>query len=230
MEQYKISIKRCDSPQSLPYWQSFNYEGNETDTVSMVLEYLNKLDKLVDINGKEASNPIDWDCSCFQGSCGACSMVINNVPALACKTKLGSFKTKEIKLEPLSKFPLIKDLSVNREMLHSVPIALGIINSENAQSDSKNYDILYESAKCLKCGLCVEVCPNTGLNSKFQGVYISNDCLLEFRQADTKEHKKEIKKIYNKSVQNHCSKSFGCQQVCPAGIDFKKLLNKMNRF
>ena len=49
--------------------------------------------------------------------CGACAMLINERPRLACSTFLHTLKGSTITLEPLSKFPLVRDLIVDRSNL-----------------------------------------------------------------------------------------------------------------
>lgn len=51
--------------------------------------------------------------------CGACAMVINGVPRLACSAFLRDIKGDELTLEPLSKFPVIDDLIVDRSIIES---------------------------------------------------------------------------------------------------------------
>ncbi|MDR2795780.1 MAG: fumarate reductase iron-sulfur subunit, partial [Spirochaetaceae bacterium] len=41
---------------------------------------------------------MNWECSCLQKKCGACAMLINNTPALACDTKLHNDARKVIEL------------------------------------------------------------------------------------------------------------------------------------
>ena len=49
--------------------------------------------------------------------CGACAMRINGLPRLACSVFLRDCKGSVVTLEPLSKFPLVKDLVVDRSVI-----------------------------------------------------------------------------------------------------------------
>jgi len=53
------------------------------------------------------------DFVCRAGICGACGMIINGKPKLACRTLTSEFKDGKIELLPLPTFKLIKDLSVD---------------------------------------------------------------------------------------------------------------------
>ena len=89
-----VRIKRQKGPNETPYWQSFNYDGDMNVTVVTVLNAINYTDDVFDIEGKPTSR-INWECSCLQGVCGGCAMVINNKPSLACNTFLKDLKSNE---------------------------------------------------------------------------------------------------------------------------------------
>ena len=112
-----VKIKRQTSPESVAYWQNFAYNGPEHVTVSAVLDALNYTDDLFDIEGNPATR-IRWECSCMQTMCGGCAMVINGVPALACATFADTVKGDALILEPLSKFPVVADLIVDRSIIY----------------------------------------------------------------------------------------------------------------
>ena len=86
-----IKILRRLSADSKPFWQTFSYDRRDNQTVAGMLDELNYKDDLKDITGKAAPR-IEWDCSCLQGMCGACAMVINGRPCLACETFIGSIR------------------------------------------------------------------------------------------------------------------------------------------
>ena len=103
----RIRILRKSGPDAQPYWQEFYYENRNNDqTIAGMLDELNYKDDLVDINGEHAPR-IQWECSCLQGLCGACAMVINGIPALACETFLRDLRGDTIVIEPLRKFPSV---------------------------------------------------------------------------------------------------------------------------
>ena len=107
----RVSILRQKSPESEPYREIFEYNGSTDNSVAGVLDHINYNDDIVDINGRRTER-IGWECSCLQGICGACAMVINGVPALACETFVRDLKGEEIDIRPLRKFPVIHDLIV----------------------------------------------------------------------------------------------------------------------
>ena len=56
----------------------------------------------------------------MQAVCGGCAMVINGVPALACATFADEVSVDTLRLEPLSKFPVIADLIVDRSVIYEI--------------------------------------------------------------------------------------------------------------
>ena len=109
----RVRILRQLFPGSAPYWETFVYDGPDGNSVAGVLDYINYHDDIVNAEGKGTTR-IGWECSCLQGICGACAMVIDGKPALACETFVRDMKKEEITIRPLQKFPVIHDLVVDR--------------------------------------------------------------------------------------------------------------------
>ena len=221
-----VRIKRQKDAVSEPYWQSFLYHGSERVTVSAVLDALNYTDDLFDTEGRAATR-IRWECSCMQAMCGGCAMVINGTPALACAAFVDAAKERELVLEPLSKFPVVADLVVDRSIIYENLNQAQAYLEGAAQSSSKHYDQQYSVAKCLKCGLCLEVCPNYRRGGSFFGPLFANESYLLTSQT-TSEHKRLVKQ-YKEHFQANCSKALSCRTVCPAGIETLTSILRMNR-
>lgn len=154
-------------------------------------------------------------------------MVINGVPRLACSAFLRDIKGDELTLEPLSKFPVIDDLIVDRSIIESNLHRARAYLGEYKKLVEKDFPQLYSTAKCLKCGLCLEVCPNYIKGENFFGALFANEMyLLSFQSADRSV---QLKKEYAKHFAAGCSKSLSCVEVCPMGIDTLSSMAKMNR-
>ena len=109
----QMRILRRRSTEQEPYWQTFLFEtADEEATVATALRELNERETLLDVAGNVAE-AIRWENSCLQKKCGACAMVINGMPKLACATRLAELKREVVSLEPLRKFPRIADLVVD---------------------------------------------------------------------------------------------------------------------
>ncbi len=222
----KVKILRKRSPASTQYWETFEYDGPSGNTVAGVLDYINYNDDIVNSDGKR-SERIGWDCSCLQGVCGACAMVINGIPALACETFIQHMKRDIIELRPLSKFPVVRDLITDRSSIQENLTKTNVYIGEYNPSPDKDHAHQYAAAKCLKCGLCLEVCPNYANGNNFFGAVFANDCYLT--AARNREKDADIRETYAKHFASGCSKSLSCMEVCPMKIPTIASMAKLNR-
>ena len=111
-------------------------------------------------------------------------MVINGKPALACETFVRDLGD-EITLKPLSKFPVINDLVIDRGIIHENALKVNNYIQEYKESPAKEHAHQYSAARCLKCGLCLEVCPNYIKGDRFYGALFANDVSVKFPLAET---------------------------------------------
>jgi len=218
----KIEVLRRRSPEETPFWQRFLYEpAGEGESVATALTRLNEMSDLRDADGSPAE-PIRWQHSCLQKKCGACAMVINGRPGLACDARLQELGTV-VRLEPLKKFPVVADLIVDRSVMFDNlrNMALWL---ERAPEEG-DPTLPYEASRCLQCGCCLEVCPNFDPAGMFFGASAAvpaSRVILEL-DGDT-----GLSREYRKHVYNGCGKSFSCKNICPAGIDTEQLMVNAN--
>ncbi len=221
-----VKIKRRSAPNAAPYWQMFRYDGPLHVTISAILDAINYTDDVCDVDGNPTTR-IRWECSCMQAVCGGCAMVINGVPALACETFADEIKGEVLVLEPLSKFPVVADLIVDRsvidENLNRAKAYLEGDSIDRKQHQKQQYSV----AKCLKCGLCLEVCPNYHPSGNFFGAILANESYLIASQSE--KTPKPLVKAYREHFGAGCSKALSCQIVCPAGIETLTSILEMNR-
>ncbi len=222
----RVKILRQNNPYSKPYWQAFKYDGDMNVSVAAVLEYLNYNDDVKDENGHHA-DVISWECSCLQAMCGGCAMVINGKPGLACDTFLRDLKGDELVLEPLRKFPVISDLVVDRGIIQENLKKANAYIGEYEHDDKYSQDLEYQIGRCLKCGLCLEACPNYVKGVNFYGALFANDSY--FINARRKSDKESVKKNYDEHFAKGCSKSLACEKVCPVNIPTLASMARMNR-
>ena len=222
----RVRILRQQSPATDPYWEAFEYDGPADNSVAGVLDYINYHDDIVDVDGRRTTR-IGWECSCLQGVCGACAMVVNGVPALACETFVGDLKGGAVEIRPLRKFPVVHDLIVDRSSIHANLTQTDVYIGEYRPSASGDHAHQYAAAKCLKCGLCLEVCPNYVDGRTFFGATFANDCYLAASRNPAKAG--EIGAAYGAHFARGCSKSLSCMDVCPMKIPTIASMAKLNR-
>ena len=213
----KIKILRQESPVSESYWETFIADVPGDMSVAGLLDHLNYNDDIVNEKGEKTTR-IGWECSCLQGMCGACAMVINGTPALACQTFIRDLGENEITIQPLRKFPVLHDLIVDRSVIQDNLRQTNIFIEEYKpqkpkRGAQKEHLHQYSAAKCLKCGLCLEVCPNYTNGLSFYGAVFANDCYIV--SARNREKSDEIRKLYGQHFASSCSKALSCMDVCP---------------
>src|ERR1019366_6209370 len=105
-----LSIKRQATPDSQPCWEDFDVRWRPG---------MNVISALMDIaanpvtrSGK-ATAPIVYESNCLEEVCGSCAMLINGKAAMACSHLLRT-PGETVRLEPLSRFPVVRDLMVDR--------------------------------------------------------------------------------------------------------------------
>ena len=167
--------------------------------------------------------------SCRMAICGSCSMMINGLPKLACKTFLRDYSDEgEITIEPLAHFPIERDLIVDltsfMEKLEQVkpyiiddepkPLAEG--PSQQTPEEVARYR---QYSMCINCGLCYAACPQYGLNRDFLGPAAL--ALLHRYNNDSRDHGKAQRMEVLNADDGVWSCTFvgDCSQVCPKGVD-----------
>lgn len=212
-----LEITRRKSSDSKPYLQSVKIDTGTRATVALLLERIN--------TEQLADDPIQWECSCKQKKCGACAMLINGRPRLACDAVVSDYPKGRIRLGPLRKFPVVRDLIVDRSVMFANLEKLGAwLDSDAADAGG---DSVYEASRCLQCGCCLEVCPNFYADGGFFGAAVLAPASRLIEEAHD-DMKKRLYGSYNEHFYRGCGKSFACRNICPAGIDTEHLLVRSN--
>ncbi len=120
-------------------------------------------------NGKDVA-PVVWDCNCLEEVCGACTMLVNGQVRQACSAlvdRLLEDRPGLIELKPVSKFPVLRDLMVDRARLfHSLKRSKAWITVDSYYDmgpgplqSQEDQERLYPLSQCMSCGCCLEACP-----------------------------------------------------------------------
>ena len=223
---FTLRIKRQAAASAKPFWQEFRYDGEPSDSVAAALRELNARPSLADAHGQPA-DPIAWDCGCCAGKCGACAMRVNGRPVLACKAFLGD-GSYAVTLEPLSKFPLVRDLVVDRSVIFENLKKIHLWLNERAKFDERAHELRYQSARCLMCGCCLEVCPNFSAKGSFSGAAAAVAAFRLLNQERDSAHRREEVRSYSRTFYAGCGTSLACEDICPAGIPVTELISRSN--
>lgn len=218
----KIMVRRQKSPNEKSYLQEYSYTGDGNLTVA---------DWLTEINQTEAqTDRIAWECGCMEKKCGACAMLINGYPRLACSVFLKEVKSHgKIMLEPFQKFPLIRDLIVDRSVMFQSLQDMKLWMQEKDGSDySWNRKLQYQAGQCLQCGCCLEVCPNFLADNAFPGAAAMVSAYRDIEQQTSDEHRKEMIREYRQKFFAYCGQSFSCKEVCPKELPLDEIQARVN--
>lgn len=220
-----LRIKRQENPFASPYFEEYRVPFEDKNmTIAVALLNLTE-DQRIKVEGTHPFRPVAFDHSCHQKRCGACAMVINDHPALACDTRLSSFSGDVIKIEPLKKFPIILDLLCDRSSIFERMKELDVWIE--GDSGLQGEEISYEATRCIKCGLCLEVCPNFYREGAFGGMAAMAEQAALLAKIPPEQRKKAAKN-YKRSVFDGCGKSLACRDICPVKLDIEELLVRSN--
>jgi len=167
--------------------------------------------------------------SCRQASCGSCGMMINGKPRLACFTKITELNSNVITVEPMSNFPIIRDLAVKFERMfeshHKIKPYL-IRDDSEIESDTKEFlqspkevEQYIQFANCIKCGLCNSACPTMATDSSFVGPQALAQAYRYVADSRDKGKDTRLKIIDESHGIWRCHFAGSCSQVCPKGVD-----------
>lgn len=210
------------------YWEEFELS---------LTPYLNVIGALMEIqmnpvNRKgERVAPVVWEQGCLEEVCGSCSMLVNSRPRQACTALiepiLKETRSDMITLAPFTKFPLVRDLIVDRSrMFENLKKARGWIDADGAfdrgpgpKISQEKQEVMYSISKCITCGCCIEACPQSNDNSKFMGPQvIAQVRLFNMNPTGAMHQDQRLGVMMGPGGVADCGNAQNCQQVCPKDV------------
>jgi len=229
--QLKFEIFRYNPEREgdVPHMQTFTLD--ETPNMTLFIA-LNRL--------REEQDPsLIFDFCCRAGICGACAMVINGRPGLACQTKTKDQPTR-ITLHPLPVFKLVGDLAVDtgvwfRDMYDKTESWVHTAKTfdpakPEERMDNEVAEQIYELERCIECGCCVAACGTARLRDDFMGAAALNRIarfVVDPRDERTDEQYFEI--IGSDNGIFGCMGLLACEDVCPKGLPLQNQLGFLRR-
>lgn len=210
------------------YWEEFELAKTPYANIISALMEIQK--NPINARGEKVQ-PVVWESGCLEEVCGSCSMLVNSRPRQACTalidTLLQETGGKPITLAPFTKFPLVRDLMVDRssmfENLKKVHAWLDVDSTHNRGPGPKisqeKQEIMYQLSTCMTCGCCVEACPQMNSRSKFVGPQVVSQVRL-FNDHPTGAMQKPMRldPLLEEGGISDCGNSQNCQKVCPKKI------------
>jgi len=234
LDKVVVKVQRRDSASDAPRWEEFEVEYRPGMNVIVLLQEIRE--NPVTVSGTRTT-PVAWECSCLEEVCGACAMVINGHARQACSALVDKLKTP-ITLEPLSKFPVVRDLVVDRGVIFDnlkrmkvwIPVdgtyALGSGPRMSPSEQQKAYPL----SRCITCGCCLEACPQVNGNSPFVGAAVLNQVLLMNSHPTGRMNMDDrLAEVRRKGGIGDCGNAQNCRRVCPKEIPLVDSITRLNR-
>ncbi len=230
----RVRVRRQDGPDrpETHRWEQFEVAREGATTVAHLLDRIN-LQPVT--SGGDAVEPIAWESSCTWPTCGSCAMVINGSAALACDTAIDAARDKRntITLEPLSKFPLRRDLWVDRSRMDRARARLqGWLEPQDddelpTETEARRRERLAH-ARCTSCGCCLESCPEVRPGGAYGGAAAIGHAhhALLFRPPNATDR---LEALLGPSGIVGCGRAHNCVPQCPHGVPLDDVLAQASR-
>lgn len=236
MDTYTLKIFRGIAGHQ--YWEEFELPlYPQANVISSLMEIQKS-----PINKKgEKTTPVAWEQGCLEEVCGSCSMLVNGMPRQSCTALIAHYvKEKDtITLAPLTKFPLIKDLCVDRTPMFNALKKVRAWISVDSSNDTGYFshpvspevqDALYVLSTCMTCGCCSEACPQVNETSPFMGpAAMSQTRLFNANPIGALEKPERLRAVLGKEGIAGCGNAQNCVRVCPKKIPLTESLALIGR-
>jgi len=175
-------------------------------------------------------------------------MVINGRVRQSCSCLISEHAPREgdvLTVEPMSKFPVVRDLAVDRSRLFNalrrvkawVPIdgtwSLGSGPRETPAAQETRYVL----STCMSCGCCLEACPQFNLepdprswSTSFIGAHaISQARLFNSHGTGSVLRRERLDVLLGRGGVNDCGNAQNCVKVCPKEIPLTESIAAIGR-
>jgi succinate dehydrogenase / fumarate reductase, iron-sulfur subunit len=234
----KIKVQRREKEGAPATWETFEIPYRRNLNVISALMDIRK--NPVTIEGRQTTPPV-WDMNCLEQVCGICTMVIDGRVRQSCSALVDDLllasSSDTVTLEPMSKFPNVRDLKVDRtkmfehlKQVHSwIELdgthALGPgphVSNELAQER-------YALSRCMTCGCCLEACPQYGDDNYIGPQAIAQARLFNMHPVGKLTADERLNGLMGDDGIANCGNAQNCIQVCPMSLPLTKAIYETNR-
>jgi succinate dehydrogenase / fumarate reductase, iron-sulfur subunit len=222
-EKVVLKIKRQESPKAPSRWEEFELAKKPgMNLISAMMEIaLNPVTR----DGK-ATTAIAYDSNCLEEVCGSCAMLINGRARMACSALVDKLD-QPITVEPLSKFPIVRDLAVDRSVLFEnlkavkawVPVDGTYDLGSGPRMSPSEQEERYPISRCISCCCCMEVCPQFNEQTGFVGAAtIAQVKLFNEHPTGAALKHERLRALMGDGGIQECAYAQNCVEVCPKDI------------
>jgi succinate dehydrogenase / fumarate reductase iron-sulfur subunit len=222
------------------YWEEFELERHpQANVISSLMEIQKR-----PINKQgQPTTPVAWEQGCLEEVCGSCSMLVNGKPRQACTALIENYIKETgsyvIVLAPFTKFPLIRDLCVDRtKMFEALKKIRGWISIDGTEDtgqfgpsiSQEVQEAMYALSTCMTCGCCSESCPQVNDKSDFMGpAAMSQIRFFNANPTGKLEKSARMQAALSEEGIAGCGNAQNCVRVCPKNIPLTESLSLIGR-
>jgi succinate dehydrogenase / fumarate reductase, iron-sulfur subunit len=227
-----IKIKRQNTPSEKSRWEEFELPHKPG---------MNVISCLMDIaanpvtrDGKPTT-PITYDSNCLEEVCGSCAMLINGRARMACSALVDKLE-QPIRLEPFSKFPVVRDLAVDRQVLFEnlkavkawVPIDGSYDLGAGPRMTAEQQEVAYPLSRCISCCCCMEVCPQFNEETGFVGAAtIAQVRLFNTHPTGAALQRERLAALMGDGGIQECGYAQNCVEACPKDLPLTRSISEV---
>jgi succinate dehydrogenase / fumarate reductase iron-sulfur subunit len=227
-----IKIKRQDNPNTQSHWEEF--ELTHKPGMNVISSLMDIAANPVTRDGKPTT-PITYDSNCLEEVCGSCAMLINGRARMACSALIDKLE-QPIKLEPFTKFPVVRDLAVDRSVLFEnlktvkawVPIDGTYDLGPGPRVSPEQQEHAYPLSRCISCCCCMEACPQFDEDTGFVGAAtISQVRLFNTHPTGSVLKRERLAALMGDGGIQECGYAQNCVEVCPKDIPLTRSISEV---
>jgi succinate dehydrogenase / fumarate reductase, iron-sulfur subunit len=236
----RLTILRQAGAHQKQYWEVYEIPFREKLNVISALIETQK--KPITAEGKRVQPPV-WEAACLEEVCGSCTMNINGAIRQACTALVEDVGERngdfyEVTLEPMKKFPLVRDLIVDRSKMFInlkqvqgwVPIDGSYDLGMAPPQDDHVRQLRYSLSRCMTCGCCLEACPQVNDKASFVGpAAIGQALLFNLHPIGKMLANERLEYLSGAEGITGCGNAQNCVKVCPKGVPLTRAIAELNR-
>lgn len=227
-----MRIRRQARPDAEALWEDFELAWKPG--MNVISAMMDIAANPVTQDGKPTT-PIAYDSNCLEEICGSCAMIINGRARMACSALIDKLE-QPVRVEPLSKFPLVRDLSVDRSVLFEnlkrvqawIPVDGTYDLGSGPRVTQKKQEEAYPLSNCISCTICMEVCPQFTKDTNFVGAAaISQVALFNDHPTGAALKEERLHALMGDGGIHECGYSQNCVKSCPKGIPLTRSISRV---
>ena len=235
MDTIRLKIKRRDRREADAYWQEFEIPHKPGHNVLSALMVIRE--HPVTVDGARV-DPVMLESNCLEEVCGACTMIVNGRVRQACSALIDDLE-QPVVLEPMTKFPTVRDLMVDRsrmfDALRTVKAWIDIDGSWDVHVGAprispQEWEMNYILSRCMTCGCCMEACPQYGPGLEFIGpAPIGQVRLMNGHPTGRFSAAERLHTIMGVGGLSDCGNAQNCVEACPKEIPLTTAIGQLGR-